>query len=227
MKIGVLGSGTVGRTLAGKMSSLGHDVTIGTRDVASLMARTEPDGMGNPPFAQWKGSFPDIAVDTFAVAAQGELLINATGGGVSLEALQRAGAENLSGKVLIDVANPLDFSGGFPPSLSVCNTDSLAEQIQRSFPDARVVKSLNTMTAAVMVDPGSVAGGDHHVFVSGNDQAAKDQVRELLESFGWRDVVDLGGIETARGVEMFLPLWLSLMNAVGGAMFNVKVQRAL
>ena len=224
MRIGVLGSGMAGRILAGKLSSLGHEVTIGTRDVDALMARTELDGMGNPPFSEWKQSLPTIGVDTFEGAANGELLINATSGGASLEALEQAGAANLNGKVLIDVANPLDFSRGFPPSLSVCNTDSLAEQIQRAFPEARVVKSLNTMTAAVMVDPTGLAGGDHEVFLSGNDQEAKDQVRRLLESFGWKRVLDLGGIETARGVEMFLPLWLSLMGGpMGGAMFNIKL----
>ena len=225
MRIGVLGSGTVGRTLAGKLSSLGHAVTIGTRDVEALMARTEPDGMGNAPFSEWKDSWPDIGVETFeAAAAHGELLINATPGGVSVDALEQAGAANLSGKVLIDVANPLDFARGFPPSLSVCNTDSLAEQIQRAFPDAKVVKSLNTVTAAVMVDPGALTGGDHDVFVSGNDQHAKDEVRALLESFGWKRVLDLGGLETARGAEMYLPLWLSLMGGpMGGAMFNVKL----
>jgi 8-hydroxy-5-deazaflavin:NADPH oxidoreductase len=225
MKIGVLGSGTVGRTLAGKLSSLGHEVAIGTRDVDALMARTEPDYVGNPPFSVWSESNPDIAVETFErAAAHGELLINATSGTGSLEALEQAGAANLKGKVLIDVANPLDFSKGFPPSLSVCNTDSLGEQIQRAFPEAKVVKSLNTMTAAVMVDPGSVAGGDHDVLVSGNDNGAKAQVRELLESFGWNSVLDLGGIETSRGVEMWLPLWLSLMRGpMGGAMFNLKM----
>lgn len=224
MRIGVLGSGMVGRTLAGKLSSLDHEVTIGTRDVTALMARTEPDGMGNPPFSQWKESFPDIAVETFAIAAKAELLVNATSGEASLEVLGQAGAASLSGKVLIDVANPLDFAHGFPPSLLVSNTDSLAEQIQRAFPDTKVVKSLNTMTAAVMVDPGALADGDHEVFVSGNDQGAKDQVRRLLESFGWKRVVDLGGIETARGAEMFLPLWLALMaGPMGGPMFNIKL----
>ena len=225
MKFGVLGSGTVGRTLAGKLSSLGHEVTIGTRDVEVLLARTEPDGMGNPPFREWRESFPDIAVDTFErAAAFGEMLINATSGTGSLEALEQAGAANLSGKVLIDVANPLDFSKGFPPTLSVCNTDSLGEQIQRAFPEAKVVKSLNTMTAAVMIDPGSVADGNHDVFLSGNDEGAKAQVRELLESFGWRKVLDLGGIESSRGVEMWLPLWLSLMGGpMSGPMFNVKL----
>jgi predicted dinucleotide-binding enzyme len=228
LKIGVLGSGTVGRTLAGKLSSLGHDLTIGTRDVDALMARTEPDGMGNPPFSVWKGSHPAIAVETFEVAAaSGELLINATSGTGSLEALEQAGAANLNGKVLIDVSNPLDFSNGFPPSLSVCNTDSLAEQIQRAFPEAKVVKSLNTMTAAVMVDTGSVAGGDHDVFLSGDDEGAKNQVRKLLASFGWKNIHDLGGIETARGVEMWLPLWLFLMGGpMGGAMFNLKMVKA-
>jgi predicted dinucleotide-binding enzyme len=224
MKIGVLGSGTVGRTLAGKLSSLSHEVTIGTRDVGSLMARTEPDGMGNPPFSEWSKSFPDVAVATFEIAAQGELLINATSGEASLTALRHAGEANLEGKVLIDVANPLDFSEGFPPTLSICNTDSLGEEIQRAFPDAKVVKTLNTMTAAVMVDPKALGGGDHDVFICGNDEGAKRETRELLESFGWSRFIDLGEIQSARGVEMFLPLWISLMSGpMNGPMFNVKL----
>ena len=136
-----------------------------------------------------------------------------------------AGAENLAGKVLMDIANPLDFSHGFPPSLNPVNTDSLGEQIQRAFPEARVVKTLNTMTASVMVDPASVAGGDHSVFVSGNDAAAKETVAGLLKDFGHRDIIDLGDITTARGAEMILPIWLRVWGALGTGAFNFKVAR--
>jgi predicted dinucleotide-binding enzyme len=147
----------------------------------------------------------------FAEAATfGEVVFNCTKGDRSLDALRQAGAAALDGKVLVDVANPLDFSRGMPPSLAVCNTDSLGEQIQREFPRARVVKTLNTMNASVMVNP-SLVPGDHDVFVSGNDSAAKSLVRDILEKgFGWRSVVDLGDITTARGTEMLLPIWLRL-----------------
>ena len=140
--------------------------------------------------------------------------------------LEAAGRENLRGKVLVDVANPLDFSKGFPPSLSVCNTDSLGEQIQRTFPEVRVVKSLNTMNCGIMDDPGSLRG-DHVVFVSGNDEGAKTQVKQLLGSFGWgdRQIIDLGDITTSRGTEMYLPLWLELYGALGTGSFNINVAR--
>ena len=226
MKIAVLGTGTVGRTIAGKLSELGHEVVVGTRDPQATLARTDSDAMGNPPYATWQADHPAVRLAPFAdAAASGELVVNATGGGGSLEALTQAGAENLAGKVLLDVSNPLDFSQGFPPTLGVKDTDSLAEQIQRAFPDARVVKSLNTMTAAVMVDPGRVGGGDHSVFVSGNDADAKQTVAELLDDFGHTDVIDLGDISTARGPEMILPLWLRLWNAVGTPMFSFKIVR--
>jgi len=156
-------------------------------------------------------------------AAHGELLINATGGVNSLAVLEAAGAENLDGKVLIDVSNPLDFSKGSPPTLAVCNDDSVGEQIQRAFPETKVVKALNTMNAAIMVDPASIPG-EHDVFMCGNDEGAKAQVSELLQSFGWpaERIVDLGGIGSARGQEMYLPLWLGLMGAFGPG-FNIKV----
>ena len=182
--------------------------------------------MGTPPYAAWQADHPAVRLAPFAeAAAGGDLVVNATGGGASLDALDRAGAANLAGKVLLDVANPLDFSQGFPPSLLVKDTDSLAEQIQRAFPAARVVKSLNTMTAAVMVDPGRVGGGDHTVFVSGDDADAKQTVVDLLESMGHTDVIDLGGLSTARGAEMYVPLWLRIMGAVGTPSFNIKVVR--
>lgn len=226
MSYTVLGTGIVGRTVAAKLASLGHDVVIGTRDPASTLARTEPDGMGNPPFAHWHAEHDQVRLETFAeAAALGATIVNATSGGQSIEVLQAAGAPNLSGKVLIDIANPLDFSHGMPPTLDPVGIDSLGERIQRTFPDALVVKTLNTMNCAVMVDPARVAG-EHTVFVSGDDTGAKKAVTELLGSFGWpeADVVDLGGIVTARGVEMILPLWLNLYGALGHGDFNFHVQ---
>ncbi len=226
MKIAVLGTGTVGRTLAGRAASLGHDVAIGTRDPQATLARTDTDAMGNAPYSAWQADHADVALLPFAdAAAHGELVVNASSGGASLEVLRLAGAENLAGKVLVDVANPLDFSNGFPPSLSVKDTDSLAEQIQRAFPDAKVVKTLNTLNAALMVDPAELAGGDHTIFVSGDDAGAKATVTELLGSFGWKDIIDLGDLSTARGAEMLLPIWLRLMNTLGTPAFNFKIVR--
>jgi 8-hydroxy-5-deazaflavin:NADPH oxidoreductase len=159
-------------------------------------------------------------------AAHGELIFNCTNGTASLEALGAAGAENLGGKVLVDVANVLDFSQGRPPAVGVSNDDSLGEQIQRAFPEARVVKALNTVNANVMVDPG-VVPGEHDIFISGNDDEAKAQVGELLQSFGWRAdrILDLGDISAARGQEMYVAFWLGLMGTAGGAAFNIHVVR--
>jgi predicted dinucleotide-binding enzyme len=139
--------------------------------------------------------------------------------------LAAAGTKNLAGKVLIDVANPLDASAGFPPSLSISNTDSLAEPIQRTFPTARVVKALNTMRADVMVAPEQLAGGDHDVFMAGDDAEAKDVVAGLLREFGWQPehIRDLGPLEAARGLEMWLPLWLRIFLKQGNSVFNIKV----
>lgn len=142
-----------------------------------------------------------------------------------MAALRAAGEKNLAGKILVDIANPLDFSKGMPPSLTVCNTDSLGEQIQRAFPEVKVVKALNTMNAYLMVDPQRLAGGDHTAIISGNDAAAKQRVTELLRSFGWQDIVDLGDISTARGTEMYLPLWARLYMSLGNPMFSIKIVR--
>ena len=224
MRVGVLGTGVVGQAIAGKLSELGHEVVVGTRDPDQTLGRQEPDVFGNPPFGAWQAEHPEVRLAGLAdAAAHGEVVVNATAGGAALEALRLAGAANLDGKVLVDVANPLDFSQGMPPSLSVANTDCLGECIQREFPTARVVKTLNTVNASLMVDPGLVGGGDHTVFVSGNDPEAKALVTGLLTEFGWRDVVDLGDITTARGPEMLLPLWL--MGSLGTPMVNVKVVR--
>jgi 8-hydroxy-5-deazaflavin:NADPH oxidoreductase len=226
VKIAVLGTGVVGQTLAAKFAELGHQTVIGTRDPDASKARTEIDRFGRPGFGTWVEEHADVDVVTLDVAAaRSDVVVNATNGEGSVAAITDAGASNLAGKVLVDVSNPLDFAGGFPPSLFVKDTDSLAEQIQRAVPAARVVKSLNTMTAAVMVDPARVGAGDHSVFVSGDDPEAKRTVVSLLEDLGHTDVIDLGDLATARGVEMYLPLWLRMMGAVGTPFFNIKVVR--
>jgi hypothetical protein len=198
---------------------------MGTRDVAALKTRGEPSPRGGESFAAWHSKNAKVNLGTFAeAAAHGELLFNATSGAGALAALRMAGEKNFDGKVLVDVSNPLDFSHGMPPTLLVCNTDSLGEQVQRALPRARVVKTLNTMNAILMVEPRQLADGDHAVFVSGNDAAAKKQVTEILSDwFGWRQVIDLGDITTARGTEMILPLWVRLVGPLGGPRFNFKI----
>ena len=216
MKIGVLGTGIVGSTIASKLCALSHEVTMGSRSAGSEAARAWAANAG--PRAR-EGSFADAA-------AFGELVFNCTSGMHSLDALEAAGTANLAGKVLVDVANPLDFSQGMPPTLSVCNTDSLGEQIQRAFPETSVVKALNTMNCLVMVDPARVPG-EHDVFICGNDGSAKAQVGTLLESFGWPSerIVDLGDITAARGTEMYLLFWLRLRGTVQSGDFNIKLVR--
>jgi predicted dinucleotide-binding enzyme len=222
---GVLGTGMVGQTVGAKLIELGHDVMIGTRDVSQTLARTEPSRLGIPPFSVWHEQNPQAKLGTFAeAAAHGEIVINATNGQATLSVLEMAGADNLNGKILIDIANPLVFSQGML-TLSVCNDDSLAEQIQRAYPETRVVKTLNTMNAKVMVNP-ALLPGDHDVFVSGNDVDAKAHVAALLkDGFGWKSVIDLGDITTARGTEMVLPLWIRLMEVLDTPIFNFKIVR--
>jgi 8-hydroxy-5-deazaflavin:NADPH oxidoreductase len=200
MRIGVLGTGVVGTTIAGKLRELGHDVMIGSRTA----------GEDAVPFAD--------------AAAHGELVFNCTNGNASLEALNAAGAENLAGKVLVDVANALDFSHGRPPLVGVSTGDSVGEQIQRAFPETKVVKALNTVNANVMIDP-SIVPGEHNLFMSGNDEQAKAQVAELLQTFGWpaERILDLGDITGARGQEMYVALWVRLVGVAGGASFNIRV----
>jgi len=226
MRIAVLGTGMVGRSIAGRLDELGHDVVVGTRDAGATSARTDPDGMGNPGYGTWAGGHPGVRLATYAEAASSaDLVVNATNGASSAEVLTAAGAKNLAGTVVLDIANPLDFSRGFPPTLFVCDDDSLAEQLQRAFPRARLVKALNTMTAALMVDPGLAADGEHTCFVSGDDADAKALVVDLLHELGHDDVIDLSDITTARGTEMLLPIWVRLMATLGTSMFNIKVVR--
>ena len=217
----MLGTGPVGRAVSGRLAGLGHEVTIGTRDAADTAGREE--------YAAWAAEGASrgraVRLSTFADAAAGaELVVNASGGSVALGILESAGAGNLAGKVLLDISNPLDGARGFPPQLFVKDDDSLAEMIQRAYPDARVVKSLNTMNNALMVDPQRL-GEDTTVFVSGDDADAKATVTELLRAIGHGDVIDLGGIETARGVEMYIALWIRTALALGGNDFNIKVVR--
>lgn len=226
MKIAVLGTGVVGQTIAEKLEALGHEVTLGTRNVEDALARTGKDSFGRPSFAEWCATHPKIAVATYdeAVKFADEFVVNATNGSGTLSALEKAGANNLSGKILVDISNPLDFSKGMPPTLFVCNTDSLAEQIQRIYPSLKVVKSLNTMTAAIMVNPGLLQE-DHSVFMNGDDGGAKAKVSELLKSFGWkeRNIIDVGDITTARGTEQLLPLWVRLYGSFRNPMFNFRI----
>ena len=216
MRIGVLGTGAVGSAISTRLLQLGHTVRMGSRSA---------DGEA---LAAWVGGAGEGAEGgSFADAAAGsELVFNCTAGTASLAALSAAGADNLAGKTLVDVANPLDFSAGMPATLSVCNDESLAEQIQEAFPETRVVKALNTVTSAVMVDPGRLRG-DHSIFVCGNDDAAKAQVKALLEAIGWPpdSILDLGEIAAARGAEMYLPLWLALYGALGTPEFNISISR--
>ncbi|RNM12449.1 NADPH-dependent F420 reductase [Nocardioides pocheonensis] len=209
MKIAVIGSGVVGRTLATAFRRLGHDVVVGTRDPEVTGKREE-----------WAGL--DLSLSPLAEAGTGaEVVVNATTGAASLDALAPV---DLDGKVLLDVSNPLDFSQGFPPSMTVKDTDSLAEQIQRAHPEARVVKALNTVTAAVMVHPDSLPENST-MFLAGDDPLARETVRELLAELGWVDVVEFPALESARGLEMWLPLWVRLMGVLGTADFNIRLVR--
>ncbi len=228
MKIAVLGTGMVGRALAGKLAAVGHDVVIGTRDVEQTLARTEPGQIGTPPYAEWQQAHPEVGLATFAEAGvYGEIVVNATGGARSLAALEATGAANLAGKILVDLAIPLDLSRGMPPRLLFANADSLGEQIQRAFPDARVVKTLNTVFVAVMIEPSRVPGR-HSLFVAGDDPGAKETVKGLLGELGWPQdvIVDLGGIAAARSTEMYMQLYFNLAGVFGTFDFNIAVVRA-
>ena len=226
MRFGILGTGVVGKTIAARLDGMGHEVMVGTRNPEETTSRAESDAYGNPPFSAWQEEHPGVKLATFSeAAAHGEMVVNATSGVVSLEALELAGEDNLNGKILVDISNPLDFSQGMPPILSVSNTDSLGEQIQRRFSEARVVKTLHTMNAFLMVDPAQLAGVDRIVFVCGDDAEAKQAVTELLRSFGWTDIVDLGDITAARGTEMLMPIWLRLFGALQKPIFNYKIVR--
>jgi 8-hydroxy-5-deazaflavin:NADPH oxidoreductase len=222
MKIAVLGTGMVGRTLAARLAGLGHEVAVGTRDPELTLGRTASDGTS---FAHWQEEHGAVGLETFeGAAAEAELVIHAASGAAALSVLEQAGAQNLAGKVLLDTSLPVYRTQGFPPSLFVMGDDSLGERVQRAFPEARVVKTLNTLTAPLMVEPVKLEE-ETSVFVSGNDPEAKRVVTDLLMSFGHTDVIDLGDITTARGTEMAFALWVRLMGSFGTPMFNFRIVR--
>ena len=217
MKIAILGTGMVGNALATKLTQIGHQVMMGSRTANSEAGRQWLDSVGG------KGQ-----IGTFTdAAAFGEIALDCTNGANSIAALRQAGADNLRGKILIQVGNPLDFSHGMPPSLTVCNTDSIGEQTQREFPEVRVVKALNTVNCDIMVAPERVPG-DHDLIICGNDKAAKAKVAEYLTQwFGWKpgNIIDLGDITASRGTEMFLALWIRLYGVFGSPHFNIHIVR--
>jgi predicted dinucleotide-binding enzyme len=217
----------VGQIIASALAAKGHSVMMGTRDVRMTLERDQKTAATRLTLAEWHRQNPQVRLGIFAeAAALGEVIFNATNGFGALPALESAGEANLDGKILIDISNPLDFSRGMPPTLFVANTDSLGEQIQRRFPGLKVVKTLNTVNAYLMVNPQQLAGGDHTLFVSGNDLEAKARVTQYLRDwFGWKDVIDLGDITTARGTEMLLPIWVRLWGALQTPVFNFKVVR--
>jgi predicted dinucleotide-binding enzyme len=212
MRIAVLGTGIAGRTLAQAFGRLGHEVVVGTRDPEVTRGRDD-----------WTLDLPLAAYGEVAEGA--DLVVNATNGLATLAVLRTVGAEALAGKVLLDVANALDASQGFPPRLAVADGDSLAEQIQRAFPETRVVKSLNTVNCAVMVDPKRVGDGLTTMFVAGDDVRARETVVSLLGQLGWFDIIEFGHLSAARGMEMWLPLWIRLMGRLGAVDFNLKIVR--
>ncbi|HEX9615409.1 MAG TPA: NAD(P)-binding domain-containing protein [Bacteroidota bacterium] len=225
MNIAVLGTGPVGQTISAKLNELGNGVMIGTRDPARTQANREGSPMGTPPFSEWHKSYQKVKLGTFAEAAKfGQVAFLCTNGSGTLEALKLAGAESLNGKTVIDISNPLDFSKGMPPSLlpQWSNTNSLGEEVQKALPGAHVVKSLNIVNCEVMVNA-KKTGGDPTMFVAGNDAGAKDQVKGILKQFGWTDIIDLGDITGARGMEMLLPIWVRIWGATRNGYFGFKI----
>jgi len=216
MKIGIIGTGVVGNTIGTALIAKGHEVKMGSREATNSKA------------AEWtNANGKNASQGTFEDAAQfGDIIFNCTKGEHSLEALKAAGEQNFAGKIIVDVANPLDFSKGMPPTLTLVNDTSLGETIQKVFPEAKVVKTLNTLNSSLMVDPNKVANGDHNIFICGNDAEAKQTVKELLhDNFGWKteNIIDLGDITNSRGTEQLLPIWIRLWGALGTADFNFKI----
>ncbi len=204
IRVGVLGSGDVGRQLAAGFCDRGHDVMIGSRDPSK------------PELDEWRsGAGTGVKAGTFKESAEhGELLVLGVFGNAAEQVIAEVGPENFSGKVVIDAMNPLDFSGGFPPKLSISGEDSLGEHVQRALPDAKVVKAFNTIGNPFFVDPG-FSEGQPTMLIAGNDESAKQTVRQVLAEFGWTDVIDIGGIEGARELEAICIAWVKIGGARG------------
>lgn len=225
MRIAMIGGGGVGQTLATGLMAKGHEVVIGIRNPTTAeLAKARPQG---ETLEAWVAKTGGKVTDYASAAKGADVVFNVTPGQHSLEALRAAGAENLAGKVLVDVANPLDFSQGMPPFLdpSLTGATSLGEQIQAAFPQVRVVKAFNTVAAAVMVTPGLIPG-EHDLFLSGNDADAKAIVKGIAQGFGWTRFEDLGDLVGARAQEAVLPVWVRLWQAGGTHLVNLRVVRA-
>jgi 8-hydroxy-5-deazaflavin:NADPH oxidoreductase len=223
MRVAVLGTGVVGQAHAAKLSELGYEVAVGTRNPKESLARSQSGQMAEA-FGAWAKKHPEIQVVTMAeAAAQAEIVFEALSGKAVVDALKPL-AKELEGKVLIDISNGLDFVEG-ELRLTVGSHESLGEKIQSALPDVQVVKAFNTTNANVQIDPRSVAGGDHHLFIAGNDAAAKKQVGKIAQEYGWQNILDLGDIKSARGMEMILPIWIKIMGTVGTSKFNFKIAR--
>ncbi len=231
MNISILGTGNVAQTLAEKFLSLGHEVLLGTRDIATTMARKATDAYGSSSFAEWQEKNNASRLGTFNDAiAFGEIIVNALQGAAVLATLNNIEKQHFDGKILLDVSNPLDFSNGFPPSLieGLNNTNSLGEEIQKLLPQTKVVKTLNTMYCGIMVNPNSVNSGKHINFICGNDDDAKATVTLLLKEMDWKDdcIMDLGDITNARGTESVLPIWIRVYGSLKTGMFNFNIVKS-
>ncbi|GGX44443.1 NADPH-dependent F420 reductase [Streptomyces chryseus] len=239
MKLAILGTGGGARAQTAKLAELGHDVIVGTRDPEATLARAEPDIMGNPPYGQWLADYPGITLLSFAdaAAAADDLVINGIDGHNAVAALT-AVADQLAGKTLIDYAVPYVYQHetdhpwptpwGVMPKLDPCDTDSLAEQIQRALPDTKVVKSFVTQEQTTVVSPRAIGDGDHTMFVAGDHADAKQQAIDLLTSYGWSDILDLGPLVCARGMEMYAHMHSAIGFGLGqpfGGHFGIKVVR--
>lgn len=229
MKVAVIGTGAVGQAIATKLSLLGHKVFIGTRNVSESRSKTKADDWGTPGIGSWIKEHPEVDLLPFKQAVENgkDLIIFAVAGMAAFDCLEKIGKDQLDNRVLVDITNPLDFSQGFPPTLSICNTESLGEKIQNSYPRVKVVKGLNTVTSAIMGNPETIEG-DHNLFICGNDQEAKKLVTDLLTSFGWRErnIIDLGDITSARGTEMLMPLFIRLLGKYQNPFFNLHVKQS-
>ncbi len=223
MKIAILGTGSVGRAFATKLTELGHDITLGTRNPEDSLKKTDKGSLG-----EFMQQHPEVKLATFGnAAAASEMVLVVTKGEHTLAALALAGEKNLQGKIIIDITNPLDFSKGFPPSLipELSNTNSLGEEIQKRYPQSKVVKTLNTMWNGLMINPGLIANGNHINYLCGNDAGAKESVKKFLKELGWKDpsLMDLGDISAARATEATLPIWLRVYGAKQTGAFNFAI----
>jgi predicted dinucleotide-binding enzyme len=226
MKIAIIGGGSVGQTLAAKLIANGHDVRLGIRNPSA--AELAKERMMAKPLAQWQKDTGGKVVSFSDAAKHGEIVFAATHGATAIDALKLAGAENLKGKVLVDISNPLDFSQGMPPSLLPQYTQftSLGEETQKAFPETHVVKAFNTISVFAMVDA-SFIKGDHDLIIAGNNADAKKTVEAFArKEFGWKSVVDLGDIVGARATEHLLPLWVRLFQLGSSPAVNIKLVRA-